>query len=674
MGDDPFGDAFARAAVGLAVVDAHGRIELANSTLAALAGCEPNQLPGLGLGDVVQPDDLATLTARLDDADETGRRTMPVVVRALNTPPGEVRKLRVVVDPVVGARGRVARLVLTFQEVTESLSSPQLFETMIERSEDIYSILSPDMEVLYASKGSIDGHGDDETPLPLELVHRDDRRRVLRAFASALGNPDHAIRLRYRVIAPTGVQYVETSFTNLTGDPGVAGVMLHTRDVTDEVAAQNVLRRLAYHDDLTGLPNRTLLIERLTDQLQRPLEHGGVLAVEMLKLDRFELINDAYGHEVGDELLTVIATRIIEVADEGATVARLGGAEFVIVKLVDSPQRASALAAALCTEVSIPVQLSTGDEVIVTASIGIAVSSGQPAEALLREAEAALHRAKARSSDSWQVYDEELRRQATTRHHIEQGLRRALTTPGIALGYQPIVELRSDRVVGAEALLRLRLSEPEATVIDIIDVAEETGLIVELGERILDTACSQASLWRDSLFRDESCLIAVNVSARQLDTVDFASSVRSALARAALAPHQLCLEITETTLLEADRRVVEALFALKDLGVRLALDDFGTGYSSLTYLKKFPIDAVKIDRSFVSGLETNANDAEIVRAVVGLGQALGLTIVAEGIENEHQEAILRALGCDEAQGYFYSAALSDLAFVKFAAARQSDRR
>ena len=673
MGDDPFGDAFARAAVGLAVVDADGRIELANSTLAALAGCEPNQLPGLGLGDVVHPDDLATLAARLDAADKTGRRTNPVVVRAVHTPPGEVRKIRVVVDPVVGARGRVARLVVTFQEATESLSSPQLFETMIERSEDTYSILSPDMEVLYASKGSIDGHGDDETPLPLDLVHQDDRRRVLRAFASALGNPEHAVRLRYRLRVPAGVQHVETSFTNLTGDPGVAGVMLHTRDVTAEVAAQNALRRLAYHDDLTGLPNRTLLVERLTDQLQRPVEDG-VLAVEMLKLDRFELINGAYGHGVGDELLTVIATRIIEVADDGSTVARLGGAEFVIVKLVDSPERASALAAALCTEVSIPVQLSTGDEVIVTASIGIAVSSGQPAEALLREAEAALHRAKARSSDSWQVYDEELRRQATTRHHIEQGLRRALTTPGIALGYQPIVELRTNRVVGAEALLRLRLSEPEATVIEIIDVAEETGLIVELGERILDTACSQASLWRDSLFRDENCLVAVNVSARQLDTVDFASSVRSALARAALAPAQLCLEITETTLLEADRRVVEALFALKDLGVRLALDDFGTGYSSLTYLKKFPIDAVKIDRSFVSGLETNANDAEIVRAVVGLGQALGLTIVAEGIENEHQETILRALGCDEAQGYFYSPALSDLAFAKFAAARQSGRR
>jgi diguanylate cyclase (GGDEF)-like protein/PAS domain S-box-containing protein len=673
MGDDPFGDVFARAPVGLAVVDIGGRIELANSTLAALVGREPNQLPGLELGEVVHPDDLATLAARLGSADTTGRRTMPVVVRAQRTAPTEFRKVRLVVDPVVGARGRVTRLVVTFQEVTESLSSPQRFETMIERSEDTYSILSPDMEVLYASKGSVDRAGDDESPLPLELVHQDDRRRVLRAFASALGSPEHPIRIRYRVLVPTGLQHVEASFTNLIGDPGVAGVMLHTRDVTAEVAAQNALRRLAYHDDLTGLPNRTLLVERLTEELQGPFD-GGVLAVEMLKLDRFELINDAYGHGVGDELLTVIATRTIEVADDNATVARLGGAEFVIVKRVDSPERASALAAALCTEVSVPVQLSTGDEVIVTASIGIAISSGQPAEVLLREAEAALHRAKARSSDSWQVYDDELRQQAMTRHHTEQGIRRALTTPGIVLGYQPIVNLRTDGVVGAEALLRLRLSDPEVTLIEIIDVAEETGLIVELGERILDTACGQASLWGDSLFRDEDSLIAVNVSARQLDTANFASSVRSALVRVALAPPQLCLEITESTLLEADRRVVEALFALKDLGVRLALDDFGTGYSSLTYLKKFPIDVVKIDRSFISGLETNANDAEIVRAVVGLGQALGLTIVAEGIENEHQEAILRALGCDDAQGYFYSPALSDLAFAKFAASRQADRR
>lgn len=417
----------------------------------------------------------------------------------------------------------------------------------------------------------------------------------------------------------------------------------------------------ALHDSLTGLPNRTLMLDRLDHALARAgrkRETENSVAVAFLDLDHFKVVNDSLGHASGDELLVSIAKRLTAAVRPGDTVARFGGDEFVIIcEDIDRDEDLDEFACRIIDEVSQPLML--GDrEVIQTASIGIA-RAGAPMdtpEHLVANADAAMYRAKERGRARHELFDEAMRSRSITRLENVTAMRRALERDELRVYYQPIVSLATGDPIGMEALLRWihpvrGLVYPEEFIPD----AEDTGMIRTYGAWVLDHACKQAATW-DEMFPQERMYIAVNLSARQLTDPHLVDTVRGALGDSGLEPNRLSLEITESVLMDDAELSLETLRTLRDIGVGLAVDDFGTGYSSLSYLRQLPVDALKIDRSFVDGLGSEAEDSAIVEAIISMARALGLGVVAEGVETTDQLTELRRLGCTAAQGHLFSEA------------------
>ncbi len=440
------------------------------------------------------------------------------------------------------------------------------------------------------------------------------------------------------------------------------GQIVHLAAIAvDRKAFESRLAHQAHHDPLTGLPNRSLFFEFLTHALARSSRSGSAVAVLFLDLDRFKYVNDSFGHDAGDELLGTLAERLQRVVRPGDTIARFGGDEFVVL-CEDLPadtasERAIEVAERLIDVVQSPFSCQ-GQAHFLSTSIGIACSMGVDArpEALLRDADAAMYRAKERGKGRWEVFDEAMRMSVVQRVETENALHRAIERNEFDVFYQPVLSLRDGQCVGAEALVRWR--HPERGLVsptEFITLAEETGLVVPLGQLVLEQACRQAEVWRRSR-GDDRFTISVNLSARQLARTELVSDVAGALSSTGLPPSMLCLEITESVLMDDVEMSLAAIRSLKALGIRLSIDDFGTGYSSLGYLKRLPVDAVKVDRSFVDGLGTDPEDSAIVAAVVNLGHTLGLTVVAEGVETGVQLDELVALGCDQAQGFLFSAA------------------
>ena len=406
----------------------------------------------------------------------------------------------------------------------------------------------------------------------------------------------------------------------------------------------------ANHDALTGLPNRTLVLDRLSRALGRTGEEGRV-AVLFVDLDRFKMVNDTLGHSVGDEVLIRVAERLSAAVRPLDTVGRLAGDEFVVVcedvRGVDVGQLAERVARAVAQ----PLPLY-GRDTVITASIGIVhAPAGSRADEVLRDADVAMYRAKERGRSRIEVFDQAIRTQMLERLETEHSLRRSLQEGRLRLDYQPIVSAATGDLVAVEALVRWErpgrgLVGPD----QFIPVAEETGLIVPMGHWVLSQACSQLGAWRAHPSA-RGLQVSVNLSARQFADPGLVVMVADALARAGIPPAALALEITESVLMEEAAATAETLSALKELGVRVSIDDFGTGYSSLSYLKRFPVDVLKVDRSFVRGLGADGEDRAIVTAVIGLAHALDLTVVAEGVESEVQLRELRRLSCDAVQGY-----------------------
>jgi diguanylate cyclase (GGDEF)-like protein len=430
------------------------------------------------------------------------------------------------------------------------------------------------------------------------------------------------------------------------------------------LASESPLRRALYralHDPLTGLANRGLLMEQLAQALARARRRPGSVAVLFLDLDRFKVVNDSLGHGVGDDLLVEVARRLERTMRSADSVARLGGDEFVVLaEDVAGLDEALSLARRLREAIAVPVRVGAGQRVVVTASVGIALSTPGAVAAtpssLLWDADVAMYRAKDTGRDRVQLFEDGLRAGSLDRFRSEAMLRHALDHDGLRLHYQPLVDLGSGALAGAEALVRLQ--DPERGLIppaEFIPVAEETGLVVPLGAWVVSEAAAQAAAWRSLQPLDAPPMtVSINLSGRQLTTPGFAVEVGAAIARSGADASHLCFEITENTLLDATGAGVTTLERLKELGVRLAIDDFGTGHSSLTWLRRLPADFLKIDRTFVAGLGTDPGDTAIVRAVIDLGQALGLTTIAEGVETPEQLDALRDLGCHWAQGYHLS--------------------
>ena len=415
----------------------------------------------------------------------------------------------------------------------------------------------------------------------------------------------------------------------------------------------------ANHDTLTGLPNRKAFLEQLDSEVARAHRNNLKFALLFINLDHFKTVNETLGHDDGDCLLLVAAQRLCFVPRQSDMLARIGGDEFVLLaRDVHDPVAIPAVAQRLLETLSMPWDIN-GHPLQVTASIGITVfpDDGADAQTLLRHVDIATHHAKARGRNCYQFYAHEMNERAVARVHLESHLRLALERDEFELHYQPQVDLNTFRVVGAEALIRWRDAQGNPIPpMQFIPLAEETGLIVPIGEWVLRTACAQAVAWQ-KLGLPPLC-IAVNVSGRQLRQDDFVSVVRSALRDTGLEPRWLEIEITESLLMENLEESIGKLKELRALGVQVAIDDFGTGYSSMNYLHRLPIDRLKIDRSFIQNITQNGDDPVVARAIIALGHALGLSIVGEGVETEVQSGFLRDQLCQTVQGFLYSRPLS----------------
>jgi len=436
-------------------------------------------------------------------------------------------------------------------------------------------------------------------------------------------------------------------------------------DISGIKQSQAQLAHLAHHDPLTGLPNRLLFHDRLGHALSRADRDGSKLAVLFIDLDRFKHINDSLGHLAGDGLLQEVARRLTSAVRREDTVARMGGDEFtLLLEDLRRPEDAAVLARKLLEALGDPYAIA-GRELFVTASVGISLypRDGRSAEDLVRNADAAMYQAKDAGRNGYHFYTPELTAAALQRVHLEADLRRALGRGELVVHYQPQIELGSGRLIGAEALVRWRHPEQGLLAPDrFIHLAEDTGLIIELGELVLRAACRQAMDWLASGVPIER--VAVNVSAQQVQRSDFVGTVRDVLADTGLPPRHLELEVTETFIMGQAEEGIRALHQLREMGVRLAVDDFGTGYSSLGYLKRLPIHMLKIDRSFVSELHGDSEDLAIAKAVIALGRTLGLQVIAEGVEHDDQAGLLLAEGCHYAQGYLFGRPVEGADFAR----------
>lgn len=441
-------------------------------------------------------------------------------------------------------------------------------------------------------------------------------------------------------------------------------------DITARKAAESRLAHQAFHDPLTGLPNRVLFLDRLERALARARRHNQFIAVLFLDLDRFKIINDSLGHEAGDQLLIAVGQRLRERMRPEDTAARLGGDEFtVLLEDIEDVHAAARVAERIAEDLRAPFQLGTR-EVFTTSSIGIALSNGtgHSPDDVMRDADAAMYLAKSRGKAHYEVFDQTLTSRALENLELENDLRRALNRGEFELFFQPIVNLLTNTVTGHEALLRWR--HPTRGLIapaDFIPIAEETGLIVPIGSWVLREACSQCKAWNDAAAlapqgqeRETPICISVNLSARQFEQPDLVADVAATLRETQIPPHQLCLEITESAVMQDIDAALSTLQALKTLGVGLAIDDFGTGHSSLSYLRRFPIDVLKIDRSFIAGLteDPQAGDGAIVRAIITLAENFGVSVTAEGIETNLQLSELLQLNCSQGQGFFFAHPIS----------------
>ena len=687
----------------ITVVDDTGTITYESPSKERILGYGPQQLVGRPVLEHVHPDDLAQVSAEFvnvlsspgylsEEPAEFWYRHADGTWRYL-----EALAANLLDDPSVGS------IVITSRDVTERKlaeedlkDSEERFRSLVQNASDIISILNPDGTIRYVSPSVewVLGHQPEERvgrDAFGDETHPDDIESARGAFARGLERPGATSpSMEFRVRHKNGSwRHLEAVATNRLDHPAVGGIVVNARDVTERKAYEERLRHQALHDGLTGLPNRALFLDRLSQALTRQQgrddEDGEKnVAVLFLDLDNFKYVNDSLGHEIGDRMLVEAARRLEGALRPSDTAARIGGDEFcILLTEVEEEGEAVRVARRVSEALEAPFALG-GREAFVTASVGVAFgaagASGGPAggpadgppEAakLLKRADLAMYEAKNGGKAHYAVFDPESERRSVRRLELENGLRRAIERDEIVVLYQPVVSLKTGLPVGFEALARWE--HPGRGLVypaDFVPLAEEIGLIVPIGRRVLRLACRCASEWQGLGPDGLHPIVGVNISARQLSHPNLAEHVEEALNEFGLEPEKLTLEITESVLVENEGRHADALRRLQDLGVRFAIDDFGTGYSSLSYLRSIPVGMLKIDRSFVESIGQDGGaerkDEVLLSGVVGIARGLGMKVLAKGVETTGQLAHLKALGCDLAQGHLFSRPLPGVEAAEF---------
>ncbi|TQE38929.1 EAL domain-containing protein [Streptomyces ipomoeae] len=560
----------------------------------------------------------------------------------------------------------VTRLALA-EEINQR-NSEAYFRTLVQNASDVILILDDDDRIRYASPSAdqLLGVPDLEGTHLIDLVPPQDSRTVAETLGRIRSREYQTRRDHWRMVRTDRATIeVEVRWSDLREEATVGGVVLTLRDVTDQRKLERELTHQAFHDSLTGLANRLLFQERVNHALVQAQRDGTVVGVIFLDVDDFKVVNDIHGHGVGDELLVALSLRLQTTVRASDTAARIGGDEFaLLVEGAVTPTGVERITEHLMTVFAEPFRLSVGP-VSTYASVGVATTEDSiDSVELLTHADLALYAAKTAGKRRWRRYHPELQRGMAERANLLEGLDSSSIETSFTVLYQPIVELVSGRIAGFEALVRWPHSTRGMVLPEqFITLAEESGQIVPLGAWVLDQAAAEAVRWEDSVLRDGTAdrtapYVSVNVSPRQFRDDEFHSVIRRALELSGIEPSSLVLELTESVLMYNDERVLAEMTSLNDLGIRIAIDDFGTGYSSLSYLREFPISILKIDKSFVDELGRSSEQYALVEGITHLAETLGLTVIAEGVEEVRQQELLIEMGCRLGQGYLFAEPVS----------------
>ena len=661
----------------ICILDIEGRYRFINSAYERTLGYTPADLIDRNIAEFIHGEDRPSMVDRFAALVARGAARLegaggPDAIYRARHADGRWLDMEAKWQILSSTSGSFTGVLVISRDVTERAraeaalrQSEERFRALVQNAADVVAVADEQCVIRYASP-AIERLLDYR---PEEIVgargatwiHPDDRARVVESFGRARRMPGAQESLDFRVRHRDGsLRYIHAVWTNLSHVPSVGGVIVNGHDITERVELEQQLLHQAFHDPLTGLPNRALLMDRLEHALVRSRRRNAVLGLLLLDLDRFKVVNDSLGHQAGDELLVQVGERMAAALDPGDTLARFGGDEFtVLVEDVARPVAVTALARRLLAALQKPFTLA-GRPVHIGASIGVVLSNAghtQPAD-LLRQADIALYEAKGAGRGRAVRFAAHMNHVAK-RLDMESSLRRAIEQGELGISYQPLVELATGTMVGVEALARWE--HPALGTIDpveFIPIAEEMGLIVELWHWLMGETGRHARAWQALRPDGPPLLLSVNISASHFQQPDLARQVARVLSRNGLEPELLRLEVTEYALMQDAERTLGTLRALKNLGVRLALDDFGTGYSSLSYLRRFPVDALKVDRSFTRDLATDPVTAAIVGAVCAMGHALGMTVIVEGVEDAAQLAALRRLAADQAQGYYFAEPLA----------------
>ena len=655
--------------VGVFATDEDLRLVWANPRVGELTGVRVDDAIGRALHELAGPDAERVQLA----LQEAWVRQQPCLTwfRARNTDGGR-RRVQLRTTIAHDAQGRSIGLVGSIDDVadiTHARDPKGRAATLLESSRDAVFSITADSRIWFLNGAAEDLFGGTEIgePTVQSLLTSESLRRFEGEIVTQVEN-DGAWNGELTMRGPDGGPiYVEITLRAERDDQGrlreLSGV---ARDMTDRRRVEAAWAHRALHDPLTGLPNRLLLLDHLEKALNRAGRDGTHVALLFFDIDRFKLVNDTRGHDVGDDLLCQIAYRIRSVLRPHDQVARLGGDEFVVLfDGVESEHHALAVGHRVTDVIETePMALPSG-ELSVTVSAGVALShTGTLPTRLMREADAAMYRAKELGRARLELYDDDLRRRVAERVALADELSRAMADNAITQHYQPFVSLRTGQVTGMEALARW--NHPTRGPLppdEFIGLAEQTGLIDQLGPVLLRNACARAVTWQTEVA--QAPRLHVNICARQLTDDQFPTIVRNSLTETGLAPHRLCLEISESDLQGDTEVAVAALLRLKDIGIYLAIDDFGTGFSSLPHLRSFPVDLLKVDRSFIDGLGPDPEDSAIAAAIVSLAHNLEIEAVAEGVETVQQVSELKALGCDAAQGFLFARPMAAAAIVPY---------